>query len=127
MRELLENTGATGLLLLLLGVGGGMLAVGALGLAAATRAFRPALLLAGLALGLSVAALLIGFGARTHGMQNAYRAVAYASPADRATIIAGSRLEAQANVTLGAMVALPLLLLSVGAIGAAFARTGGAR
>jgi hypothetical protein len=127
MRELIEFSGATGYLLLLMGVSGVMLALGAVGLAAFTRAFRPALMLAGLTLGIGVTALLLGFGARTRDMQTTYRAVAHANPADRATILAGSRHEAQANVTLGAMVSLPLLLLSFGAIGAAFGRTGGAR
>lgn len=51
MRELLEFSGATGYLLLMLGMFGALPALGALGLAGLTRAFRPALLLAGVGLG----------------------------------------------------------------------------
>lgn len=127
MTELIEFTGAKGYLLLLIGVGGVLPALGALGLAAFTRAFRPALMLACLTLGLGVTAMLLGVTGRMMEVQGSFRAVAYANPADRATILAGSKQEAQANVTLGALVAVPLLLLSAGALGAAFARTGGAR
>jgi hypothetical protein len=46
MRELIEFSGATGYLVLMLGMAGAAPGLGALGLAGLTRAFRPALMLA---------------------------------------------------------------------------------
>ncbi len=123
MIELLQFTGPRGFLLLLIGGLGAASSLGALALAGTSR-FQSALLLAGVTLGLGCSAMLLGAIGKTKDMQSTYRAVAYASPADRETILQGSRHEAQANVTLGTYVFLPLVLLALGAIGLSFARTG---
>ena len=117
-------TGAKGYLLLLIGVMGAASALGALGLAGVTRSFRPAMLLAGVTLGLGCSAMLLGLIGRTSDLKSAYRAVAHVNPADRETILQASRSEAKANVTLGMYVSLPLVLLALGAMGLGFARTG---
>lgn len=124
MLKLFEFSGATGYLLAMLGMFGLVPAVGALGLAALTRSFRSALMLAGLTLGIGLAALLVGLAGRTSDLKGSFNAVAHAAPDDRLTILAGARQEAEASATLGMLVGVPLLLLSVGAMGAAFARTG---
>lgn len=124
MRELLEFSGPTGYLVLMLGMFGVLPGLGALGLAGLTRGFRPALLLAGVTLGLGVGALLMGFIGRTASLKGSYRAVAHASPVDRSTILAAARSEAEASATLGLGAGIPLLLLAGCAMGAAFARTG---
>ena len=124
MTELLMFTGPKGYLLLLIGGMGAASALGALGLAALTRSFRPAMLLAGVTLGLGCSAMLLGLIGRTSDLKSSYRAVSHVNPADRETILEVSKSEAKANVTLGTYVALPLVLLALGAMGLGFARTG---
>lgn len=127
MSELLEFSGSKGYLLLAMGVGGTLGALGALGLSVFTRAFRPALTLAGVTLGLGMATLLMGSFGRFMDVRTTYRAMAYADPDDRMRIFEGGKREAQASLTLGAMAGAPLVLLSLAAMGAAFARTGAPR
>lgn len=127
MTELIEFAGAKAYVLLLLGMAGGVVGLAAVGLAAATRALRPALMLSGLSLAIGTAALVLGFWGRSSDRQLVFRAVAHVAPEDRAAILAGGNQEAQASLTLGGIVAGPLMLLSAAAIGAAFARSGGAR
>lgn len=127
MGQLIEVVGAKAYLLLFLGMGGAVAGLAALGLAAATRAFRPALMLSGLSLAVGTAALLIGLWGRVSDRQQVFRAVASADPIDRPAILAAGNAEAQASLTLGGLVASPLMLVSAAAIGAAFARTGAAR
>lgn len=124
MIELLQFTGPKGYLLLLLGGLGAASAVGSLALAGLSRNFRPSLMLAGLTLGLGVSAMLMGVIGRSNDVRSMYSAVAHVNPADRQMILEGGKREAQANVTLGTMVSLPLVLLALGAIGLSFARTG---
>ena len=127
MGELIEVAGAKAYLMLFLGLGGAVAGLAAVGLAAATRAFRPALMLSGLSLAIGTAALLIGLWGRVSDRQSVFRAAAYADPIDRPALLTAGNDEAQASLTLGGLVASPLMLLSAAAIGAAFARTGAAR
>jgi hypothetical protein len=123
MLDLVNEAGVTAWVLLLVLLGGGALGVVALVLGLAKQP-RGAFTLAGAATGFAVAALIIGYEGRQADIAGANRAVGFAAPADRETILAGSRAEAQANTTLGFMVAVPLFVLS-GVAGALARARGG--
>lgn len=127
MIELLEFTGPKGYLLLFIGGSASLAAIGAVVLATLTRSFRPALILAGVALGLGVGSFVLSLINRTNDIKHLYKAVVYVASVDRVAIVAAGTLEAQANLTLGALVSVPVVLLSLAAIGAAFGRTGASR
>jgi len=57
------------------------------------------------------AAMLIGLFGTVNGLINAFKAVAHASPADRATILAGSIGEAMNCTRFGLLASIPLLIL----------------
>lgn len=124
MSELIQEAGAPGYLLLLLGFLGLPLGVGALAMSAVSRAFRPALVLAGLVLGLGLMSLTLSVSWRSSSRSSSMRAIAHAAPEDRSVIMAVAFAESNSVTTLGALVGLPMLLLAGGAFGAAFARTG---
>ncbi|MFZ5444838.1 MAG: MotA/TolQ/ExbB proton channel family protein, partial [Myxococcota bacterium] len=56
------------------------------------------------------AAMLIGLFGTVHGLIGSFKAVAHASPADRATILAGSIGEAMNCTQFGLISSIPLLV-----------------
>ncbi len=125
MQDMMLMAGWSGYPLLLAALASGGVGLVALGLAAA-KAWRPALVMAGVAVGVAFVGVLGGQAGYLSGLRGSYKAVAHAAPADRATILAASEQEAKANVTLG-LFSLPGGLLAALAAGVAFARTGGPR
>lgn len=125
MQELIYEAGWTGYPLLLAAMASSGVGLVALVLAAA-KAWRPALVVAGVAVGLTFVGVLGGRLGYHDGLRGSYKAVAHASPADRETIIVASEREAKSNLTLG-LFSLPGGLLGALAVGLSFARTGGRR
>jgi D-aminopeptidase len=123
MRDLVNEAGVTAWVLLLVLLAGGALCVVGLVLGL-TKQPRASLTLAGAVAGFALAALILGYEGRQADLAGSYKAIAHASPADRGIILEGSRAEAQANTTLGFMVAVPLFVLS-GVAGALARARGG--
>lgn len=125
MIDTLNEAGWTGyplLLLAMLSAGTGLVAL----VLAAAKAWRPALVIAGVAAGFAFMGVLGGRFGFADGMRGSYKAVAHASPDDRAMILEGSEREARSAITLG-LFSLPGGLLGALAVGLSFARTGDKR
>lgn len=125
MQEMLYEAGWTAYPLLLTAmaaIGLGLVAV----LLAAAKALRPALVVAGIALGLAFVGVLGGRLGYHDGLRGSYKAVAHAHPDDRQAILEGSEREARSAITLG-LFSVPGGLLGALAVGLSFARTGGKR
>lgn len=127
MTELLEFTGPKGIVLLFLGGAGGLVAVASLVLATFTWTFRPALAMAGISIGFGGVAFLLGLSWRSLDRYETLGALGHVAAADRPMVLEAVLRESEANVTLGAMMAIPLVLIACGTIGASFARTRASR
>lgn len=125
MQQMLYEAGWSGYPLLLAALASSSVGLVALVLAAA-KAWRAALVVAGVAVGVAFVGVLGGRLGYHDGLRGSYKAVAHAHPDDRQAILEGSAREASSNLTLG-LFSLPGGLLGALAVGLSFARTGGRR
>ncbi len=125
MDDMMTNAGWVAYPLLLSAIAAGGAGLLALVLSGA-KLLRPALVIAGVAVGLAFVGVFAGRAGSHDSMRRSYRAVAHALPEDREPILAGAERESRSSMTLG-LLSLPGGLLGAVAVGLAFARTGSSR